>query len=31
MLAGLVLLFGLLSRYFWSAQTLKTIVNQIPT
>src|SRR3954449_1576345 len=29
-LAGLILLFGLLSRYFWTGQTLKTIVNQNP-
>jgi ribose transport system permease protein len=29
-LAGLVLLFGLLSRYFWTGQTLRTIVNQNP-
>src|SRR3954454_19792125 len=29
-LAALVLLFGLLSRHFWTGQTLKTIVNQNP-
>src|SRR4051794_32600696 len=29
-LAGLILLFGMLSRYFWTGQTLRTIVNQNP-
>ena len=28
-LGGLVILFGLLSKHFWTAQTLKIIVNQI--